>query len=71
MLTWVTVGCYSHLSLRGCLPLQQFFVAHEYARDEADGTHLRFDSDSLSPLETADTVAAGGRSSLDEFVLDG
>jgi hypothetical protein len=28
MLTWVTVRRYSHLSLRGCLALQQYFVAH-------------------------------------------
>jgi hypothetical protein len=28
MLTWVTVGRYSYLSLSGCLALQQYFVAH-------------------------------------------
>jgi hypothetical protein len=28
MLTWVTVGRYSHLSRRSCLALQQYFVAH-------------------------------------------
>jgi hypothetical protein len=28
MLTWVTVGRNSHLSLRGCLALQQYFFAH-------------------------------------------
>ena len=28
MLAWVTVGRYSHLSLRDCLALQKYFVAH-------------------------------------------